>query len=147
MKIFIAGIMQGSYWGAAMHEQGYRGQLVQLLAQHFPAAEIYDPLADHGESLGYGSDRANQVFRHHNQMCATVDLLVAIVPSASMGTAIEMWEAYRHGRFVVAISPLAHNWVIRFCSDLVVESLADLEQALVAGKLQTALGSHVSTPR
>jgi hypothetical protein len=52
-------------------------------------------------------------------MCGETDLLIAFVPEATMGTAIEMWEAARHGRVVVTISPLDLNWAVQFCSDLV----------------------------
>jgi len=34
------------------------------------------------------------------------------VPEASMGTAIEMWEAHQHGAAVITISPLKHNWAV-----------------------------------
>ena len=33
-----------------------------------------------------------------------------------MGTAIEMWEAYQHGAAVVTISPMRHNWAVKFLS-------------------------------
>ena len=37
------------------------------------------------------------MFERHNDMCREVDVVIAFVPEASMGTAIEMWEAYQHG--------------------------------------------------
>ncbi len=53
MQFFLAGIMQGSHLGEVLHHQGYRARLKQLLVAHFPAAEVYDPLADHQNSLDY----------------------------------------------------------------------------------------------
>ncbi len=53
-----------------------------------------------------------------------------------MGTAIEIWEAFRHGRRVVTISPLEKNWVVRYCSHLVLEDFSALEQALEDGTFQ-----------
>lgn len=140
MRFFLAGIMQGSHLGEVLHHQGYRGRLKQLLLEHFPGAEVYDPLADHQDSLAYDDQRGRAVFVCHNEMCRSVDVLIAFVPEASMGTAIEMWEAHRHGRFVVAISPLAHNWVIRFCSHRVFADLEALEAALASGQLQATPG-------
>jgi len=134
MRIFLAGIMQGSHLGAVLHQQDYRGRLRELLAHHFPQAEIYDPLADHSDSLDYDADRGRQTFYHHNRMCREVDLVVAFVPEASMGTAIEMWEAYRHGRRVVTISPLAHNWAIRYCSDAIYPDFESFASALTDGE-------------
>ena len=69
-----------------------------------PGAHVYDPLADHSNSLEYEEDQGRFVFLYHNQLCGQVDVLLAFIPEASMGTAIEMWEAYRHGRIVVTIA-------------------------------------------
>ncbi len=136
MRIFVAGIMQGSHLGAVLHSQTYRGRLRELLAKHFPDAHIYDPLDDHENSLDYDEARGREVFLKHNRMCGQVDLVLAYVPEASMGTAIEMWEAHRHGRFVVCISPLEHNWAIRFCSHAIYPDADALAVALENGELQ-----------
>ncbi|MBX7164966.1 MAG: hypothetical protein K1X74_01335 [Pirellulales bacterium] len=135
MRIFLAGIMQGSHRAAVLHDQDYRTRLKGLLAEHLPGAEIYDPLADHGDSLSYGPDRGREVFFHHNRLCREVDLLLAFVPEASMGTAIEMYEAYTAGRTVVAISGLSHNWAVKFLSHLRYDDLAQFEQAVSSGEL------------
>jgi hypothetical protein len=140
MRFFLAGIMQGSHLGEVLHHQGYRARVRRLLVEYFPAAEVYDPLADHQDSLNYDDARGRAVFERHNEMCREVDVVIAFVPEASMGTAIEMWEAHRHGRFVVAISPLVHNWVIRFCSHRVFPDLESLETALATGHLQATPG-------
>ena len=135
MHLFLAGIMQGSHAGVEMHPQVYRGHLRQLLAKHLPQAEVYDPLADHKLSLDYDFDQGRSVFLHHNRMCSETDVLLAFVPEASMGTAIEMWEAWRHGRIVITISPLAHNWSVKFLSHLLYPDLPAFEAELVSGKL------------
>jgi hypothetical protein len=119
LRIFLAGIMQGSHRTACVHDQQYRRRLVEQLRRYLPGCEIYDPWADHQNSLEYSDEQGRRVFFHHNRLSAQVDLLIAYVPEASMGTAIEMWEAHRHGRVVVTISPLAHNWTVKFLSDLV----------------------------
>ena len=136
MRIVLAGIMQGSHVIAAMHDQDYRPRLKGLLARHWPDASVYDPLADHTNSLDYRPDAAREVFLKHNRMCGEVDLLIAFVPEASMGTAIEMWEAACHRRVVVTISPLDLNWAVRFCSDVVYPNVEALERDLVSGTLQ-----------
>jgi hypothetical protein len=135
MRIFLAGIMQGSHLGEMLHHQGYRQRLKQLLADHLPHAEVYDPLADHQDSVNYGDRQGRRVFLEHNRMCGEVDVLLAFVPEASMGTAIEMWEAHRHGRIVVTISPLKHNWAVRFLSHEIFKDLDQFERALVSGTL------------
>lgn len=137
MRVFLAGIMQGSHAGTELHGQDYRSALKRLFAQHWPDAEVYDPLADHRESIDYDADTARRVFYGHNRMCREVDLVVAFVPEASMGTAIEMWEAHEHGRgAVIAISPLTLNWAVRFCSHAVYPDLASFAAALAAGEIE-----------
>ena len=118
-----------------MHPQVYRGALRQLLANHLPHVEVYDPLADHKLSLDYDFDQGRSVFLHHNRMCGETDVLLAFVPEASMGTAIEMWEAWRHGRIVITISQLAHNWSVKFLSHVLYPDLHAFEAELVSGKL------------
>jgi hypothetical protein len=139
MRMFLAGIMQGSHRGAQLHDQQYRGRLKDLLAQHLPAAEIYDPLADHADSLEYGDDQGREVFMKHNRMCGEVDVVLAVVPAASMGTAIEMWEARRHGRVVITISPLANNWAVKFLSDEIYPDEQQFVAALTDGRLRSRL--------
>lgn len=144
MRIFLAGIMQGSHYGPVMHHQGYRDELKSLLRQHWPGAEVYDPLADHRESLGYRDDQARDVFLHHNRMCGECDLLIAFVPEASMGTAIEMWEAHRHGKMVIAISPLSLNWTIKYCSDLLFADVGSFTEELISGRLPQRVAEIVA---
>ncbi|NLF69754.1 MAG: hypothetical protein GX575_11955 [Candidatus Anammoximicrobium sp.] len=136
MKIFLAGIMQGSHREAVLHEQDYRIRFKRLLAAHWPEAEVYDPLENHGDSINYADHTGRAVFLHHNRMCREVDALVAFVPEASMGTAIEMWEAYQHGRAVITISPLKHNWAIKYCSHDIYPDVPTFEAALADGRVR-----------
>jgi hypothetical protein len=135
MRIFLAGIMQGSHTAAVLHAQDYRPYFRRLLESRFPDAEVYDPLAEHSNSLTYDDVTGQAVFFRHNQMCREIDVLVAFVPEASMGTAIEMWEAYQHGAAVIAISPLQHNWAVKFLSHVMYNDLAEFEAALDSGEV------------
>ncbi len=136
MRFFLAGIMQGSLVERILHAQNYRGHLKQLLTAHFPEADIYDPLADHADSIGYDDTTGRDVFFGHNFMCREVDVLIAFVPEASMGTAIEMWEAYQHGAAVFTISPMVHNWAVRFLSHEIFETLEACERAVASGGMR-----------
>jgi hypothetical protein len=144
MRIFLAGIMQGSHLGAVLHAQDYRARIKNLLIQHLADAEIYDPLADHADSVEYDDARGREVFFRHNRMCGEVDVVLAFVPQASMGTAIEMWEAYRHGRCVVSVSPLVHNWAVRFLSHVHYRDEAELESALKNGDFLRAVSTSAT---
>ncbi len=135
MEFFLAGIMQGSLTEAAIHDQDYRARIKGLVETHFPGARVYDPLADHSDSIRYDEATGRRVFFDHNAMCRGVDVLLAFLPQASMGTAIEMWEAYRSGVAVIAISPMEHNWVVKFLSHEIYPDVDRFEAALRTGRL------------
>jgi hypothetical protein len=135
MRFFLAGIMQGSHVEAVLHRQDYRPQIREILQAAFPNAEIYDPLAEHTESLRYDDPTGRSVFMHHNRMCREVDVLLAFVPEASMGTAIEMWEAYQHGAAVISISPLNRNWAVKFLSHEIYPDFDAFQSAARDGRL------------
>ena len=146
MRFFLAGIMQGSHAAARCHGQEYRAHIAQLIQSHFPNAEVYDPYAEHSRSLGYSHETGRDVFFRHNRLCGEVDVLVAFVPEASMGTAIEMWEAYQHGVAVITISPLKHNWAVKFLSHALYADLAAFEAALQSGEVARLI-EKVRKPR
>jgi hypothetical protein len=135
MRFFLAGIMQGSHVVNHVHDQDYRQRIAKLLEEHFPGAEIYDPRARHKTSLGYDQLTGREVFFCHNRMCREVDVLLAFVPEASMGTAIEMWEAHQHGAAVLTISPMKHNWSIKFLSHGLYSDEAEFVAALRDGEV------------
>mgnify|MGYP002623014358 CR=1 FL=1 len=133
--------MQGSEVEARLFPQGYRAHLKGILARYLPAAEVYDPLADHAGSLDYAPDDGRRVFLEHNAMCREIDVVLAYLPSASMGTAIEMWQAHQAGRAVITISQLEHNWVVRFLSDAVYPDLDAFEAAARSGQFAAQIES------
>ena len=144
MRFFLAGIMQGSHTEALVHDQDYRHRIKELLRTHFPQSDVYDPRADHTNSIEYDDTTGRRVFFRHNEMCREVDVLLAFVPEASMGTAIEMWEAHQHGAAVIAISPLRHNWAVKFLSHAIYADVESFEAALaddrVAKQIAGVLG-------
>lgn len=127
-RIFLAGIIQGSLPGLAVHPQGYRERIKEVLRASAPGAEVFCPVEGHPNSPTYTRERAREVFFHHVQVAATSDLLVAFVPEASMGTAIEMYEAYRSGVPVLTVSPMETNWSVRLLSERVFPDLAAFEE-------------------
>jgi len=144
MRFFLAGIMQGSHVANLLHNQEYRQRLKALLVKHVPGAKVYDPLADHQDSINYGEERGKRVFMDHNRMCGEVDVVLAFVPEATMGTAIEMWEAHRNGRIVATISPLKHNWAVKFLSHILYSDVTEFEEELTSGEFGRRLGEVIS---
>lgn len=137
MRFFIAGIMQGSLAEIGIHDQSYRVAIGTAIKARFPEAEIIDPLELHPDGgLNYGPEEAKRTLLEMAAEAALADVLIAYLPEASMGTAVEMWEAHRAGKPVLTISPLAENWVVRFLSTRVFPSLAAFESFVAEGELE-----------
>ncbi len=63
-------------------------------------------------------------------MCEASDCMIAFLPEASMGTAVEMWECNKKGVPVWSITPMKQNWVVKFLSTEIFESLDEFEKYL-----------------
>jgi hypothetical protein len=112
MHLFIGGIMQGSKREMAVHDQDYRDRIAAIVHRHHPDIEIVDPLKLHPDSVGYTQERAVETFLAMLDRAASADMLVAYLPEASMGTALEIWRARQAGKPVFVISPMANNWML-----------------------------------
>jgi hypothetical protein len=116
MRVFIAGVMQASNIGRTILDQGYRTQIGAALLQRWPDLDVVDPFALHPDSLGYNDEQARETLFAMAKLAAASDLVIAYLPAASMGTALEMYMAYERAVPVLTISPLAENWVVRALS-------------------------------
>ena len=132
--------MQGSLAEVAIHDQSYRVAIRSAIKARFAEAEIIDPIELHPDAgLNYGPEEAKRVLLELAEEAGRADVLIAYVPEASMGTAVEMWQAYRAGKPILTISPLAENWVIRFLSTQVFSSLEAFESFVAEGELERLL--------
>ena len=138
MKVFLAGIIQGSLAEPVIHDQDWREPIKVALAAHLPQAEVYCHYGRHPDSITYELPEIRETLATGNRRAAESDVLIAYVPSASMGTAIEMHEAYARGAVIVTISPLTANWVLRGYSDRILPDVAAFEAFAASGEL-TAL--------
>jgi len=145
MEIFLAGIIQGSERGASVHDQSYRRRIRAALCEAFPEAVIYSPAEEHPDSISYEDYKGRSVFQEIMRKAAETDLLIAYLPEASMGTAIEMWIAFTHGKKVVAISPMKENWCVKYLSHHFCASLSHFEKFVRSGELSALLASGKST--
>jgi len=139
---FVAGIIQGSLTDPAIHSQDYRERIVGLLRQAFPDDEVYCPIENYPDSLAFAEQAARETFFGLMERAGEADVLVAFVPEASMGTAIEMWQAHRNGRVVIAISPMTVNWAVRFLADVVLPDIEAFEACVRSGDLARMLESR-----
>mgnify|MGYP000200466149 CR=1 FL=1 len=138
-RVFVAGIMQGSRRENDLDAQDYRRIIGEVLRAHLPQVEVIDPLELHPNSLTYDLDAARETLIGMAATAGAADAVVAYVPSASMGTALEMWEAYHHSKPVFTISPLRHNWVVQALSTRVLDDLEQFTEFVRAGEFERML--------
>ncbi len=135
MRVFIAGVMQGSRSDNRVNDQGYRREIARILRENLEDVEIVDPWVLHPDSEVYGTELARETFMGMIALASQVDLLVAYVPEASMGTAIEMWQAHHAGVQVLTISPMAENWVVKLLSSRILPSVEVFRSFVTNGGL------------
>jgi hypothetical protein len=123
VQVFIAGIMQGSRVDRYIGTQGYRQAIAEAILGRHPQVEILDPNELHPNGVDYDDSLAKRTLLEMAELASQADLIVAYAPEASMGTAIEMWQAFRAGVPVVTISPMAANWVVKHLSSHVLPDL------------------------
>jgi hypothetical protein len=138
MRVFISGIMQGSRTDGGIDSQHYRREIARILRRHIPGVEVLDPLELHPDSVTYDPQRAKQTLLELVVLAGQVDVLVAYVPSASMGTAIEMWNAHQSSVPVYTICPLADNWVVRSLSQRIFPDMGAFAMFVASGGLDGA---------
>ncbi len=131
-SFFLAGIIQGSNTGKSLHKQDYREKIKAILRKYFPESKIFDPIEVHPDSANYDYRMGESVFLGYIKLASQCDYLIAYLPQASMGTAIEMWECYKKGVPIWTISPMKENWSVKFLSKRVFESLDEFERYLKA---------------
>ena len=139
-KIFLSGVIQGSSLDKSIHSQEYRTQLKDILKQAFPGATIYDPFHGHENSIEYDDEKGRATFLGHLKEIYDSDLLIAYLPHASLGTAIEIWESHQRGIPVWTISPMKTNWVVRFCSNKVFDDIDSFSKYIAQQHIISDMG-------
>jgi hypothetical protein len=146
-SFFVAGVMQGSRRGADLAQQDYRQALRARILERHPDAIVRDPgeimwremthsrdsiRRDHAALISSTSWRQADLsppltelvgmFHRLVDLAAESDVCVAWLPDhePSMGTAAEMFGAYRAGRTVVAITSMRQNLAVLACSTIIL---------------------------
>jgi sulfur carrier protein ThiS len=140
-RVFIGGIMQGSRRENTIDTQDYRAIIGQCLRDHLLNVDVIDPFELHPNSAAYDTAAARRTLIDLAQTAGLADAVVVYVPEASMGTALEMWEAYRGGKPIFAISPLVYNWVIRCLATRVFADLDEFCAFVASGDFERSLRS------
>jgi hypothetical protein len=128
-----------------MESQDYRGQMRAAILAADPNAVVVDPLQ-------LAAERAAEWFvedgvppwqddAHVRQMLSEVvaaaaasDVVISYLPTASMGSALELQAAHAAGKTILAIAPanMRSNWVVRSYSSRIFESIPDVASFLQA---------------
>jgi hypothetical protein len=140
-EVFLAGVIQGSERGHRIVSQDYRSQIRRMIEARVPSVTVYDPIQHHPGALDYTLAEARDTFFGHIDLVRRSRAVIAYLPEASLGTAIELWEAYQRGIPAVVISPLRENWVIRLLSAVVCEDIAAFGRWLAEGGFERLLAS------
>jgi len=125
---FLAGIIQGSHIGKNLMPQDYRNEIKKIIKEKLPNRNIFCPVEEHRQSVNYSDLKALEVFNYHLEMANKCRCLIAFLPEASMGTAVEMWECHKAGIPILTITPMATNWIVRFCSTYIFTDLVSFEE-------------------
>ena len=133
-QVFIAGIMQASRNDRYIEAQDYRWQITAVLQNHIPDVKVIDPFAANPNSVDYDDKRAEFTFISNTRKASNVDFLIAYLPVASLGTAMEMWQAYEAGVTIVTVSPLEHHWAIKYTSEEIFPDIKSLSLAIGNGR-------------
>jgi molybdopterin converting factor small subunit len=138
-RVFIGGIMQGSRRENTIDAQDYRRIIGDCLRAQLAQVEVIDPFQLHPDSVAYERAQARQTLITLAHEAGRADAVIAFVPEASMGTALEMWEAYRGRKPIFTISPLQHNWVVQCLSTRVFDNIEEFCAYVNSGDFERAL--------
>lgn len=128
--------MQGSRLDGDIAPQDYRQQISQVLQSHLPGITISDPWTLHPNSVTYEPPQIQDTFMSMTNLAGSADVLIAYLPHASMGTAIEMWTAYHAGKYIIAVTPMSQNWVVRVTANELLPDLDSLVDYIASGRMQ-----------
>ncbi|CAJ1361330.1 unnamed protein product [Effrenium voratum] len=127
---------------AGLAPQNYRQQISDVIRKADPEAVIVDPLEvvqqkaarenSNLDGLNSSTGAVREAFLEVVGLVQTCDVIVSHLPEASMGSAVELWEARKHQLTVLTISPMKDNWTIRSVTDHNFADLADFEANLSA---------------
>jgi hypothetical protein len=124
-----------------IHAQNYREIIKDIIRNKYDDIELFDPFEGHEGSIHYTDEEARATFFKHLGEIYTSDLLIAYLPQASLGTAIEIWEAHNHGIPVISISPMTTNWIIRFIPKRNFETIERFRQFIEENDIERLIAT------
>ncbi len=135
IKIFVSGIVHGSRENE-VYPQCYRKRIVDVIEKSWQNAIISCPSIVHSKSSTETLTETVKAFEQQLSLLKKSDIVVAYIPEASMGAAIEIYNASLRGKYVVTITPLQTSRIIKIFSHDIYDSVDSFEQACEIGKFK-----------
>jgi len=136
---YLSGVMQGSLKDNSRVSQEYRQILKDLILRSYPDAKILCPAELFPDAPTQDEVLAKSIVPQCAEIASSTDVLVAFLPEASMGTAVELWEAYKSSRINIVISPMRHNLMLKAVSDVIVPSIEEFGKFISDGNFTKLL--------
>ena len=135
IKIYISGILRGSRENE-FYPQCYRKRIVDIIQKSWESAVVHCPNIKGAVSDTETLKDTAKEFEQQLSMLKKSNIVVAYIPEASMGCAIEVYNASMRGKYVVTITPMKSNRMIRMFSHEIYDSVDSFEQACLVGKFK-----------
>ena len=121
--------MQGNKKIHGIRSQNYRMQITKVVKNLLPDAEIVDPDITDPHRLSYTKEQSVEMFFKYCDLAGQADLLISYIPEASMGSAVEMWQAYKSDVPVLTISEMDYNWVVKLLSTRIYPNIESFKKS------------------
>jgi len=92
-----------------MEGQQYREVIRKAIIANHPEVEIIDPFSLNPNSIDYDGLKASRVLFKMAEEASNSDVIIACLPEASMGTALEMVRGYDKHKTIISITPMVDN--------------------------------------
>lgn len=134
VSIYITGIQRGSK--KELHPQTYRKQIIDAIRETWDSATLQCPTIDESRDKEEQLKDTVKEFEQRLSLLKKANIIVAYIPEASMGSAIELYNASLRGKYVVTISPMRSNRIIRLFSHDIYDSVESFINACQVGKFK-----------
>ncbi len=139
VSFYLAGVMQGSNMDSSHVPQDYRQTIKNIILIEYPDAEIFCPMEMFPNAPLLNDEVAKSIIFKGVEIASEVEAVIAFLPEASMGTAVELWEAHNNSRVNIVISPMKYNLLLRTVADVIIPDISGFKEFVSSGKLKELL--------
>lgn len=130
LSFYLSGTMQGSKKDTSITEQDYRQILREIILKTYPSSEIICPRDLFQNVSPNDTETIKLIIPKCVEVSRNCDIVIAYLPEASMGSAVELWEAHKNSKTVLVITTMRHNAMILSIADKIFNDFSDLDTFL-----------------